>query len=121
MKFEPGNKAAAGKGRPKKAEDYAHIERYTKTEVLGCLTNYLRMTAGEISEVLKNPNIPAMDKWVCMIISRGAKTGDHKRLSFVLDRLIGKVKEKIEHSADESLHSMLLEQIEQHNAAKRSR
>jgi len=57
------------------------------------LTEMLQKNMDEIDGILADKSRQTIDHWICMIISKGIKEGDYRRLDFILDRLIGKVKD----------------------------
>ena len=86
-------------GRPKVPEDIKDARKMNKLEFERLLNKYLSMTAKEINEVLLHPETPSLDIIVCQVIIKAAARGDYLRLNFLLDRLIGKPKEIIQHEA----------------------
>ncbi len=57
------------------------------------------MPKNDLQVILKSPNIPMMELMVASIVAKAATGGDHLRLDFILNRIIGKVKDKIEVTA----------------------
>ncbi len=55
----------------------------------------------ELSQILKDPKTDALTLLVASIVSKGITGGDHMRLGFIFDRLIGKVHENVKLSASE--------------------
>lgn len=93
--FEPGDTRA---GRPALPEEVKRAANLTKAECVAKLSEFLKLSTIEIEAVLRDRSRPAMDLWVARIVALGIKNGDHARLNFMFDRLIGKVTDKIEHS-----------------------
>lgn len=62
-----------------------------------CSTYYKRKSDPDYIDE-KVGEIDAFQSFVAAIIIGGIERGDHKRLQFLLDRIIGKVKDKVEHS-----------------------
>lgn len=58
------------------------------------------MTSEELIEAKLNPKIPALDAYIISIFTVGIETGDHTKLSFLLERAIGKVPIAIESPED---------------------
>lgn len=52
----------------------------------------------ELEAAMKDRTKEAMDLWIIRIVLLGIKNGDHIRLNFMFDRLIGKVTDKVEHT-----------------------
>ena len=58
----------------------------------------LWMTMNELNELEKNPTASMIEHLVISVIKQGITFGDHRRLGCLLDRLIGKPTERIEHA-----------------------
>lgn len=85
-------------GRPKTPEDLKHVKKLTKTEAELIITKYCRLSRDELLIMKEDGSLPAIDHLIINILAAGVIGGDHQRMSFVLDRLIGKVTDKVEHS-----------------------
>lgn len=83
-------------GRPKTPEDLKEIKKFTKQEIDRCLNDCLQLTADELRKIKEDPQSTMLQLFVISVIANGIKKGDHQRLSFLLDRLIGKSKEYID-------------------------
>jgi hypothetical protein len=57
------------------------------------LTSMLRKPMFELAEIAKDDLASGMDAWLAKIITIGVQHGDHARLNFMFDRIIGKVTE----------------------------
>lgn len=94
--FTKGNKAAAGKSLP---EDIKKAKALNQVELERILNKYLYDSkAYDLDEVLQDPNAKPIDQVIVRIILEAIEKGDPVRLDFLLQRLIGKVATKIEHS-----------------------
>src|SRR5688572_6480943 len=72
----------------------------TNQEFRYLLSSYLRKTQTELFIAVEEDNrTPALEKAIASILLRSIKSGDFQGLNGLLDRLIGKVTDKIEHSA----------------------
>lgn len=74
-----------------------------------------------LQEKLKDPTTPAMELVIIKILTEAIKTGDERRLEFLLSRTIGKVKEKIDLEAKVglfTLHDLVMKTIEEENGNK---
>lgn len=91
--FIPGDERA---GRPKKPEELRRLEKLTKSEVIAKLAQFLKMNVDELQVILEDKALPVIDHWVGRVALMGIKNGDHQRLNFLFDRLIGKVSDKLE-------------------------
>lgn len=87
-------------GRPKLPEDVVEGRKLNKIEVARIFNRLINMPATELKDVLTNPDTKAMELIVGKIIAEGIKHGDAARLNFILDRMIGKVVDKVELSGE---------------------
>ena len=60
------------------------------------LNLYLTLSSEEISERMTDRTTPALEKMVGSIIQKAVDQGDQQRLTFLLDRLVGKVKDELD-------------------------
>lgn len=95
-KFKKGH--PGGPGRPKKDPELAKAEKLTKTEAEQHLIKFMQMDVEALQDVLKDKKRKVIEHIIGRIALMAIKNGDHSRLDFVLNRLIGKVSDKIEHS-----------------------
>lgn len=98
--FQPGNTYSVGKGRPRLPEDLKHIKKLTKSEIDLRLNKLLAMKKADLEKLVNDKhevnNLDMLDYFIACVIVNGCKHGDHKRLDFIFDRLIGKVHDKVE-------------------------
>lgn len=87
-----------GPGRPPAPPEVKKAANLSMTEARAKLSEYLALSLPELELVLKDRTKPAMDLWVARIVLIGIKNGDQVRLNFMFDRLIGRVKEQVEHT-----------------------
>lgn len=83
-------------GRPSHPPDIKAASNLSMAEARAKLTEYLKLTMPELEAAMKDRTKQAMDLWIIRIVLLGIKNGDHIRLNFMFDRLIGKVTEKVE-------------------------
>src|SRR5687768_16998427 len=93
-RYKPGQSGNPG-GRPRLPEDIKEARQLNRVEFERVANKFLYMTAVEIQAAVRAPETTGLELMVGSIIAKGIKNGDHQRLSFVLDRLIGRVKETI--------------------------
>ena len=98
MKFTKDNQPA-NKGRKRLPRDLAVANSLTKAKLEGLLNLHLWMTEKELNKVVKDAKTPMISKAIASIISKAIENGDDRRLTFILDRLIGKPKEEIDITA----------------------
>jgi hypothetical protein len=90
--FKPGH----GVGRPTSPPEIKAAAKLSMDEARAKLTEYLKLSMPELEAAMKDRTKEAMDLWIIRIVLLGIKNGDHIRLNFMFDRLIGKVTEKVE-------------------------
>lgn len=56
----------------------------------------MNLPISDILEVVKSHDSTALEAMIAMLITETHKLGDHNRLSFLFDRMIGKVTDKVE-------------------------
>lgn len=100
MVFKKGQ-SGNPKGRKKMPEELKYAKKLNKEFVEVQLTKFLGKSVKDLDEILENSELPSMQHFISKIILIGIKEGDHVRLNFLFDRVIGKVTEKIEHKMPE--------------------
>lgn len=85
--WKPGQSGNPG-GRPK--------ELLTTQSVAGLMGRLCRLTRDELFDVVKDPKSTMIEIMVASIMARAADQGDAGRLDFLLNRAIGRVKERLE-------------------------
>jgi len=93
--FKPGN--SFGKGRPKLPDDLAGVQKLTPDIVQRIFAKFAMMTSVEMQAALKNPEATMIEIMVGSVVAKAAKEGDQSRFNFLLDRMVGKVKDVVEH------------------------
>ena len=95
-KFKPGQSGNPS-GRPKLPEDLKKARRLNQIEVGRLMNRFSDMSIGELRKLMENPSVSTLDLMIGKIVIEAIKHGDQSRLNFILDRMIGKVTEKVEH------------------------
>jgi hypothetical protein len=96
--FQPGQ-SGNPKGPAPLPEDIKAARKLTPLEFERAVNKFLFWSREAIEAAAKDTSLPALDAWVIRIILKATVKGDERPMSFLLERLIGKVKERIEHSA----------------------
>ena len=89
--FVKGVSGFTGERRPRLPEELKDIRGLNQLEVNRLISKYARMILAALQEKLTNPNTPVLELAIAKIFEQGIKHGDYTRLSFLLDRAIGKV------------------------------
>lgn len=98
-KFKKGQSGNPS-GRPKLPKELLAIRELTSHEVKRIIAKFADMKKSEIEIAIKDPNIPMLHLIVASIMMHAAKHGDYGRMSFLLDRSIGRP--DIENSGDDN-------------------
>lgn len=96
--WEPGQSGNPN-GRPKTPDDLKKALRMTKIEFQELLVKYLSFSLADLKAANENANTTALDRIVISVITNAIKKGDQQRLDFLMNRIIGKVKEEIDHTS----------------------
>jgi len=95
--FAKGGHQPANRGRPPSLPiDLKMANDLTKTKLRGILNKYLWMAHDEINLIIETKSAPMIELVVAQIIVKAAVQGDSFRLNFILERMVGKVKEEID-------------------------
>lgn len=85
--------------------DYLKTARkITATRFGEIIHKYIHCSKSELEDALRAPQTLALDLCVIKVLVESIKNGDEKRLNFLLERIIGKVKEvrEVHHSGSDS-------------------
>jgi len=98
-------KSGNPKGRPKTPEHMKKAKQMDKLKFQAILQKYIHCNIAELKGIIeKSKNIKsevtALELVVIKVLFESIRKGDEKRLGFILDRLIGKVKEEIRVETD---------------------
>lgn len=96
--FAKGNTIGKGFGRPKAEFHVTDIRNLTREELEGLISLLLRSTDAEIIKVRQDPNETKLRKLIAQALISAQETGDMRQLDLILNRVIGKVKDSVEHS-----------------------
>lgn len=95
--FEPGNQV--NKGMEKITSEDKQARELTTLEFMRVANQYIHSTVLELKQAMTHPDTKAIDIIVIKILVKAAEHGDQNRLEFILNRLLGKVPDKIDHSS----------------------
>lgn len=89
--FQKGK--APGPGRTPDPPELKEARALTRTEAERLLNRFVFMTDAERTAAKDDPKTTALERIILAVIKRGIDMGDDRALTFLLDRLVGKVKE----------------------------
>lgn len=96
--FGTGNKVAVGKGRPRMPPEVKAARQMNRAEVERIFNKYLFATEGEILDVMNDTKTPFGERMFLKVMAKCEDQGDHYRLEFILNRLVGKVPQAVDHT-----------------------
>jgi hypothetical protein len=97
MAFKKGQSGNPS-GRPKLDEGTKRIRALTNDELKEMGEYILMGSRARLREVMDDPNSPPLKCWIAAATLKGIQSGDMGSLNELLNRLIGKVTDKIEHT-----------------------
>ena len=78
-------------GKPKVPEEVKFARKLNREFVEVKITELLRKTMNQIEDILDDGDRESIDHFLAKIIYLGVREGDHQRLNFLFERVIGKV------------------------------
>lgn len=113
VRFQKG-KSGNPLGAAAHNKEHKALRRLATNEITELGTLLLDGNVTAIVEAVKDPESSALKVWMGKIIAKGIEKGDPQSLSIILDRVVGKVKERVELSGDEQnplvIHGKLTEE-----------
>lgn len=94
--FAKGQSGNPG-GRPRDPEALRESKKLTRQHLETTLNRYLFLAEDETTAAFKSKLTPNIDRMVCAVIHKAVTEGDYRHLDFLLSRLLGKMKETVEH------------------------
>ena len=71
--------------------------KHNQITVANLLNKFMSMSNSELKDLIKEDSSPVLDMMIAKVVAGAIDHGDHSRLNFILDRLVGKVTDKVEH------------------------
>jgi hypothetical protein len=109
--FKPGQ-SGNPYGRPPIPADLKAARAESKEALERSLHECAKRSLKEIKELTKDASLSGLEALVVSIWSRAVENADYQRANFLLERMLGKVPEQVNHSG--SLHSMLVHAMKDH-------
>jgi len=91
------------KGRPKLPGEIKTAKVVNQIEMFRIMNKFAYMSTAEIKNLLHASDTPMIEIVAARLYIEAGKKGDHHRLGFVFDRLIGSVPQRTEHSFHDSM------------------
>lgn len=102
-------------GRPKIPEELRGIVALNQSEVTRIISKYARMDLTQLELAAQNPRTSVLDLGIISIFRKAVEQGDYTKLSFLLDRSVGKVpvayEDEIERAAREELQNLTNDEL----------
>ncbi len=101
-------------GRPKLPQEVREARLVTAAKFEEVIHKYMGATLEELQKASKDKTTPAVDHIVIKLLELSIRNGDTQRLNLLLERTIGKVKDKLEINANvqsRTLHEQIMDEI----------
>lgn len=95
--FKPGQSGNPA-GRVKMPTEVKEAKRMTQESAITMFNLLAHATKEELSAIIKDPTTNVMTLALAQVLIKGIQNGDQARVNFIFDRMLGKVKEQVEHS-----------------------
>lgn len=115
--FKPGHPYAGG--RPPLPPEVKEARKLTAAELIRELTRRLRNNKGELEALIDNPETPMLTVIVCRVIKQAGDNGNIPSIELVLNRILGKVPDKVEIDGNDDSESKPLTREELRDELKR--
>lgn len=94
MVFKKGRNPTGG--RPKLPDELKEVKNLKPSFVRKVFSKILQMKEFELERLLENPHASMLEKIAGKIVADAYEKGCHYKLNFLLDRIVGKVKDQVE-------------------------
>lgn len=98
--FQKG-KSGNPNGRPRISPEFKGIRKLSLNDFVLKVNKYVSLPFEELKRIFKNPEVASLDLMIISVITESIKKGDTHKIEFLLNRLIGPVKQKIDHSSED--------------------
>lgn len=93
--FKPGQSGNPS-GRPKVPRDILEARKLNQVELERAVNRLIWLPRAELRALIENPETPMFEMMLASIVAQAAQKGDQTRLEFILQRILGKVKDQLE-------------------------
>lgn len=108
--WQPGQ-APNPKGSSALSRELGNIRKLNHVAVAAMITKFAEMSLNDLIAFAQNKDNKSLDIGIASIYINMIKAGDPSRMTLLLDRSAGKVKEQIEHQIVGSVQSQILDTI----------
>lgn len=108
-KFAPGTKG--GPGRKALSPKIKEARKYCQEEFETTVSHFFEIPTREAVEIIKHPETPLIKALIGKCLLEAVKKGDHAKLGFFLDRILGKPNQPV--SLTGSLHAVIMQAADQ--------
>jgi len=91
--------------RPPPPLDIKTVREFRRVELERMLNELMFLTKQQLADKIKDPDLSVVETMLCSIAAKAITGADQQRLDFLLNRLIGKVQDKVSH---EHQHNFVL-------------
>ena len=89
------------KGRPRVPVQINEIRKLTLQKYTELIDKLINAGPEEIKAFISRPGATVLEIYIAKIIQKGIGSGDTSRMSFLLERLLPPVKQRIDHSSED--------------------
>lgn len=97
---KPFQKGVSGNpgGRPKLSKDLLNTKEFTDYELRRVISKYFRMKKEACKEAGQSETLPMIEVAIARAVQKAAHLGDITRIIPLIERVCGKMKDKVEHT-----------------------
>lgn len=90
-RFKPGNQAGKGHGRPQVMPEVKAIRQVNKAKVESLINHFMSIPLAEVIAIAASSETLGLEAMIATVVIKAIESGDHARLNYLIERLIGKV------------------------------
>lgn len=94
------------KGRPSGTSHIPkEVKQYNSKIISEIMSKYITMDAAELEKIISDKSLPVIDIIIARILATSIQKSDSIRFNFILERMIGKVPDRIDHTSSDGTMS----------------